>query len=175
MHALHTGDPLDPATALGPLASTDQWTRVNGFVRDALASGAQVLGAYDANAAAACHFRPVVIDRVGADATIAQEEVFGPVATLHAFDTPEEALAMANGTRYGLSASVWVEDDALANRLACGLRAGMVTMMGAAQAAPAMARGASIEPVGLSGFGAEGGRAGLLAYTRARHVSRLRA
>jgi hypothetical protein len=49
----------------------------------------------------------------------------------------------------------------------------MVTLMAAPQAAPAMARGVSIEPVGLSGFGAEGGRAGLLAYTRARHVSRL--
>jgi acyl-CoA reductase-like NAD-dependent aldehyde dehydrogenase len=175
MHALHTADPLEPATALGPLASRAQWGKVNGFVRDALAGGARALGSYDADAALACHFRPLVIDGVGPTAGIVQEEVFGPVATLQAFDTPDEAIALANSTRFGLSASVWVDDDALADRLARGLRAGMVTMMGAAQAAPSMARGASVEPVGLSGFGAEGGRAGLLAYTRVRHVGRLRA
>jgi acyl-CoA reductase-like NAD-dependent aldehyde dehydrogenase len=174
MHAVHTGDPLDPATSLGPLASAAQWTKVHGFVRDALAGGARPLGAYDPASASACHFRPLVVDGVDARAAIVQEEVFGPVATLQSFDTPQEAVAFANATSYGLSASVWVDDDALADRLARGLRAGMVTMMGAARAAPAMARGASIEPVGLSGFGAEGGRAGLLAYTRVRHVSRLR-
>jgi acyl-CoA reductase-like NAD-dependent aldehyde dehydrogenase len=174
MHALHTADPLEPDTALGPLASRAQWNKVNGFVRDALAGGARALGAYDAAAAVACHFRPLVIDGVGPTAGIVQEEVFGPVATLQAFDSLDEAVALANDTRYGLSASVWVDDDTLADRLARGLRAGMVTMMGAAQAAPSMARGASVEPVGLSGFGAEGGRAGLLAYTRVRHVSRLR-
>lgn len=173
MHALHTGDPLEASTTLGPLASAAQWTKVNGFVREALSGGARALGAYDAAAAAACHFRPLVVDGVGPDAAIVQEEVFGPVATLQAFDTLEQALALANGTRYGLAASAWVEDEAVVERLARGLRAGMVTLMAAPQAAPAMARGVSIEPVGLSGFGAEGGRAGLLAYTRARHVSRL--
>lgn len=175
MHALRTGDPLDTVTALGPLASAAQWARVNGFVHDALAGGARALGAYDARSAAACHFRPLVIDGVGADAAIVQEEVFGPVATLQAFDTPDEALALANATRYGLSASVWVGDEALADRFARGLRAGMVTLMAAPQAAPAMAHGVSIEPVGLSGFGAEGGSAGLRSYTRVRHVARLRA
>jgi len=173
MHALHTGDPLEASTTLGPLASAAQWTKVNGFVREALSGGARALGAYDAAAAAACHIRPLVVDGVGPDAAIVQEEVFGPVATLQAFDTLEQALALANGTRYGLAASAWVEDEAVVERLARGLRAGMVTLMAAPQAAPAMARGVSIEPVGLSGFGAEGGRAGLLAYTRARHVSRL--
>jgi acyl-CoA reductase-like NAD-dependent aldehyde dehydrogenase len=173
MQALHTADPLAPATALGPLASRAQWSRVNGFVRDALGAGARALGAYDAHTATACHFRPLVIDGVGADAAIVQEEVFGPVATLQAFDTPDEAIALANGTRYGLSATAWVADEALADRLARSLRAGMVTTMAAARAAPSMARGASVEPVGQSGFGVEGGRAGLLAYTRARHVSRL--
>ena len=174
MHALRTGDPLDPATTLGPLASAAQWARVNSFVHDALAGGARALGAYDPAAVAACHFRPLVVDGVGADASIVQEEVFGPVATLQAFDTPDEALALANATRYGLSANVWVADDALADRFARGLRAGMVTLLAAPQATPAMARGVSIEPVGLSGFGAEGGGAGLRAYTRARHISRLR-
>jgi len=174
MHALCTGSPLDPMTALGPLASAAQWAKVNGFVRDALAGGARALGPYDAATAKACHFRPLVVEDVSADAPIVQEEVFGPVATLQAFDTPEEALALANATRYGLSASVWVADDALADRFARGLRAGTVTLMATPLAAPAMARGASVEPVGLSGFGVEGGRAGLLAYTRMRHVARLR-
>ena len=128
----------------------------------------------DAATAKACHFRPLVVEDVSADAPIVQEEVFGPVATLQAFDTPEEALALANATRYGLSASLWVADDALADRFARGLRAGTVTLMATPLAAPAMARGTSVEPVGLSGFGVEGGRAGLLAYTRMRHVARLR-
>jgi acyl-CoA reductase-like NAD-dependent aldehyde dehydrogenase len=174
MHALRTGDPLDPTTQLGPLASAAQWAKVNTFVRDALVGGGGALGAYDAATAKACHFRPLVIEGVGAESPIVQEEVFGPVATLQSFGTPEEALALANTTRYGLSASVWVADDTLADRFARGLRAGTVVLMATPQAAPAMARGASSEPVGLSGFGAEGGRAGLLAYTRMRHVARLR-
>lgn len=174
MHALRTGDPLDPVTQLGPLAGAAQWAKVNGFVHDALAGGARALGAYDADTAVACHFRPLVIEGVGAESPIVQEEVFGPVATLQAFDTTDEALALANATRYGLSASVWVADDKVAERFARGLRAGTVTLMAAPQAAPAMARGASMEPVGLSGFGVEGGWAGLLAYTRMRHVAWLR-
>mgnify|MGYP006272605115 CR=1 FL=1 len=173
VHALHTADPLDPATALGPLASRNQWARVNGFVRDALAAGASALGAYRGIDANDCHFRPLVIQGASAGDTIVQEEVFGPVATLQAFDTPDEAIALANSTRYGLSATAWVADEALADRLARGLRAGVVTMMAAAQAAPSMVRGFTVEPVGMSGFGAEGGRAGLLAYTRVRHVARL--
>ena len=74
----------------------------------------------------------------------------------------------------GSLCGVWVADDAMADRFARGLRAGTVALMATPLAAPAMARGASVEPVGLSGFGVEGGRAGLLAYTRMRHVARLR-
>jgi acyl-CoA reductase-like NAD-dependent aldehyde dehydrogenase/DNA-binding CsgD family transcriptional regulator len=173
MLALHTGDPLDPATALGPLAGRAQWRKVRGHVRDALAGGARSLGAFNDDEAGACHFRPLVIGQVDVRSAIVQEEVFGPVATLEAFDTPEEAVALANATDYGLAATAWVEDDALAGRLAHALRAGIVTLMHTADPAPAGARGVSVEPVGLSGFGPEGGRAGLLAYTRVGRRLRL--
>jgi acyl-CoA reductase-like NAD-dependent aldehyde dehydrogenase len=99
-----------------------------------------------------------------------QEEVFGPVAGMIAFDDPEQALRLANDCRYGLSATLWTRDLRLANRLARQVRGGLITVNAVAAPGQSFVTGTSIEPTLASGFGVEGGTAGLLAYTRAKSV-----
>jgi acyl-CoA reductase-like NAD-dependent aldehyde dehydrogenase len=164
-----SGHPLDPATTLGPLGSRVHTQRVRGVIQDALASGAQPLGVW-ADDAEAGHLRPIVLDAVQADSAVVQQEVFGPVATLQTFANADEAIALANGTPYGLSATAWTADPALGERLARGLRAGLLIVNGSAQPDASTVAGVTVEPVGQSGFGAEGGRWGLQSFTRARHV-----
>jgi acyl-CoA reductase-like NAD-dependent aldehyde dehydrogenase len=164
-----SGHPLDPATRLGPLGSRNHAQRVQRMVLEALASGAKPVGAWT-DGAAPGHVRPVVLDAVRADDAIVQQEVFGPVATLQTFANVDEAIALANSTPYGLSATAWTADPALRERLAHELRAGLLMVNGSAEPDASAVAGATVEPVGQSGFGAEGGRWGLQSFTRARHV-----
>jgi acyl-CoA reductase-like NAD-dependent aldehyde dehydrogenase len=99
-----------------------------------------------------------------------QEEIFGPVAGIVPFDDEAEAVRLANDTRYGLQATVWTRDTAQAQRLALRLQAGTVVVNAKAAPAPSDITGLGAEPVKMSGFGPEGGVAGLLAYTRLRSV-----
>lgn len=162
------GHPLDPATTLGPLASRHHVEHVQRLIDRAQAAGltfhASPAGGGPGLPA------PLVFADVPADAELAQEEVFGPVAAASGFDTDDEAIALANSTRYGLVATVWCSDPARGLALGRRIRAGAVTVNTRTRHAPARVLGASLEPVGESGFGAEGGAAGLLAYTRARHL-----
>jgi acyl-CoA reductase-like NAD-dependent aldehyde dehydrogenase len=109
----------------------------------------------------------------GADATspLMQDEIFGPVAGVLSFADEPELLAMANGSRYGLSATLWTRDVARAHRLVRQLHAGHAVVNAVAKPRPGFAMLAGGEPVGLSGYGVEGGVGGLLAYTRQRSVT----
>lgn len=162
------GDVLDPATTLGPLASRGQYERVQRFIERASESGLRSFVCPSAGGPGLP--TPVVFDDVPAHAEIAQEEVFGPVAAATTFSSDEEAVALANGTRYGLVGTVWCSDPVRAMGVARRIRAGAVTVNTRSRHGPAHVLGASIEPAGESGFGAEGGRDGLLAFTRARHL-----
>ncbi len=162
------GHPLDPATTLGPLASAAQCARVQRFIDRAEAAG---LAAHRSPCGGGAGMpAPVVFADVPPDAEIAQEEVFGPVAAATPFDSDDEAVRLANGTRYGLVATVWCSDPARGLAVARRIRAGAVTVNARTGHAPARTVDASLEPFGESGFGAEGGLAGLWAYTRARHL-----
>lgn len=167
------GAPLDPATELGPLGSREHARRVHGAVLDAVAAGAVPLGGW-ADDAPPGYLHPVLLEAVRPDSAIVQQEVFGPVATLQTFANADEAIALANGTPYGLSATAWTADEALASRLAHELRAGLVVLNASVEPDATAAAGVAVEPVGHSGFGAEGGRFGLQAFTRVRHVRRSR-
>ena len=107
-------------------------------------------------------FPPTLICDVGPADTVVQEEIFGPVLTMLSFRTPAEAVALANNTRYGLSASVWSENLNLALGVAPQIRAGVVWVNGANMFDAAAGFGGMRE----SGYGREGGREGMLAYLR---------
>ncbi|TKI20922.1 aldehyde dehydrogenase family protein, partial [Bacillus pumilus] len=127
--AFVVGDPRDEATRLGPLASAAQLTRVREYIERGIAEGAELVtgGAHMPDGLTQGYFvRPTVFGRVHPKATIAQEEIFGPVLAAQRFEDEQEALALANGTRYGLVAGLWTRDGARQLRLARRLRAGQV-------------------------------------------------
>ena len=122
--ALTVGAPDDQRTDVGPLASKEHFTKVAGFFSD-LPDGATVhCGGVASDGSWVV--KPTVITGADADARICREEVFGPVVTIQPFDTEEEAVAMANGTKYGLNAMLFNENLRRAHRVAANLRAGTV-------------------------------------------------
>jgi len=153
------GDPMAPDTRVGPLASAAQRDRVAGYIRRGEAEGAGVAagGAEPPpGLESGCYVRPTVFADVTPDMTIAREEIFGPVLCMLAYRTPEEAVAIANGTPYGLAAAVWSADQEHAVRVARQLRAGQVEINGGAFNVAAPFGG-----FGQSGYGRELGVHGL--------------
>lgn len=99
---LRVGDPRDEGTEVGPLIHPRQLQRVQGFVERALGEGARLLWGGRGHAAGALYYEPTLLDQVQQNFEIVQNEVFGPVLTLQTFSRDEEAIALANGTDYGL-------------------------------------------------------------------------
>jgi len=167
----HTlGDPLDHATQMGPLVSADQRERVRGHIRRALAQGARVVtgGAEPPAGVERGYFvAPTVLSDVSSDMAIAQEEVFGPVLSIIAHDGEEDAIRIANDTRYGLSGAVWAGDEARAMRVAARLRTGQVDVNGGAFNPCAPFGG-----VGCSGHGRELGAHGLGEFVYLKSIQR---
>ena len=112
------GDPRDPATRVGPLIHPDHFARVQGFVDRARASGARLLWGGERAAAGALYFQPTMFAGAGPDDEINQQEVFGPVLTWQTFVDDAEAIAIANGTRYGLAGTLFCGNEARAMRIA---------------------------------------------------------
>jgi aldehyde dehydrogenase (NAD+) len=154
-----TGDPLAEGTRLGPLVSAAQRDRVRGFIEQGLTEGARmVVGGPQAPAGLDHGYfvQPTVFADVRPDMTIAQEEIFGPVLSVLGYATEDEAVQIANGTRYGLAASVWSADQDHAVSVARKLRAGQVEVNGGAFNVSAPFGG-----FGQSGYGRELGVPGL--------------
>ena len=154
-----TGDPLAEGTRLGPLVSAAQRDRVRGFIEQGLTEGARmVVGGPQAPAGLDHGYfvQPTVFADVRPDMTIAQEEIFGPVLSVLSYSSEDEAVQIANGTRYGLAASVWSADQDHAVSVARKLRAGQVEVNGGAFNVAAPFGG-----FGQSGYGRELGVAGL--------------
>jgi acyl-CoA reductase-like NAD-dependent aldehyde dehydrogenase len=124
------GDPLDPATEMGAQVSRRQLDTILGYVRSGRDEGARLVagGERDVEGAKArgSFLRPTVFADVKPAMRIAQEEIFGPVLSCLRFEDEAEALAIANGTRYGLAAGIWTADVARAHALARRVRAGVV-------------------------------------------------
>jgi len=125
--ALRQGDPRDEATDIGPNIHPDHLARVDGYVRRALAAGATaVIGGGPNTDLDGLYYRPTLLTGLDPDAEALTEEIFGPVLTLQTFDSEDEAVALANGTRYGLAAIVVTGDPDRAARVSGRLVAGTV-------------------------------------------------
>jgi acyl-CoA reductase-like NAD-dependent aldehyde dehydrogenase len=123
--ALVVGDPADDETDVGPLIAASERDRILEWIGEATSRGARVLtgGTLDGEL-----LRPTVLADAPADAKVSCEEVFGPLCTVTAFDSLEEAVSLANGTRYGLQAGVFTSDVKAALRAASALEFGGVTV-----------------------------------------------
>jgi acyl-CoA reductase-like NAD-dependent aldehyde dehydrogenase len=128
--ALVVGDPLEPQTDIGPLVDGRQRDRVLAYLETGINEGAELLYRGEAPHAAELSegffVPPAVLGGVTAGMTVAQEEIFGPVASLMRFDTDDEAVQIANGTDYGLTAAICTRDEPRASALARRLEVGMV-------------------------------------------------
>jgi aldehyde dehydrogenase (NAD+) len=127
------GDPLAGETRLGPVVSAEQRERVRGYIRKGVDEGAELLtGGADAppGLSRGYYVKPTVFGRVTPSMTIAQEEIFGPVLSIIAYQDEEDAVRIANGTIYGLAAAVWSADEHRAKAVARRLRAGQVDING---------------------------------------------
>ena len=132
--AYRLGDPLSPETTLGPLASKQQQDRVREFIEKGAAEGAELLtggAALPANVPPGGYYvAPTVFGRVAWDATIAQEEIFGPVLSIITYQDEDDAVRIANSTAYGLAGGVWAATDERAEAVARRLRTGQVDING---------------------------------------------
>ncbi|MGR7994597.1 aldehyde dehydrogenase [Xanthobacter sp. ZOL 2024] len=168
--AIRIGDPQDPATQMGPLVSARQRDLTEHYVRIGLEEGATLAtgGARPEGPAFDCGFfyRPTIFTDVTNTMRIAQEEIFGPVVCVLPFETEEEAVALANGTEFGLAMSVWTRDLARAHRVTHRLEAGIVWINDHHRIDPASPWGG----FKMSGIGRENGRVAYEEYTQIQNV-----
>jgi acyl-CoA reductase-like NAD-dependent aldehyde dehydrogenase len=161
------GRPSDPGTVIGPLVSEAQLARVEAFVERARAQGGRIVaGGERLQLDGGFYYKPTVIVGLPNEAEAVQEELFGPVLTVQPFDTEEEAIALANSTRYGLAAGIQTTSIARAHRVAAKLEAGIVWVNGWGLLDPSVPFGG----VKSSGSGRENGPEALLSYTRTKSV-----
>jgi len=124
-----TGDPLDPANRLGAMVSREQYEGVLRYIERGKAEGAElVLGGHAIEADGGFFIEPTIFDNVRPEMTIAREEIFGPVLSVMVIASVDEAIRVANDTKYGLAASVFTSNVKRAHRVARAIRAGTVTV-----------------------------------------------
>ena len=169
---LRIGDPQDPSTEVGALVSEAHLRKVEGYVELAKEEGGDILvggkrpGNLPERVRDGYFLEPTVIAGLDCQRRVMQEEIFGPVVTVTPFDTPEEAIAYANSTRYGLSASVWTRDLQKAHRVAAAVESGTVWVN------TWLLRDLRVPFGGMkeSGVGREGGFDSLEFFTEAKNV-----
>jgi aldehyde dehydrogenase (NAD+) len=167
--ALPVGDPLDPATLVGPVVSEAAMERILGVMEQAEADGAELLvggSRLGGELAAGWFVAPTVFGEVDHDSDLARNEVFGPVLAVLRFHTEEEVLAKANDSDFGLSAYLQTRDVERIDRFVRRLVAGTVAVNGMGRSTPAAPFGGTKS----SGFGREGGRAGIEEMVRQKTV-----
>ena len=164
------GDPHDPAMIMGPLISEAQLEKVEACVAEAVAAGARVVtgGKRPEHLAGGYYYEPTLLVDVDPDAAVAQDEVFGPVLVVLPYDDEDDAVAIANNSIFGLSASVFGVDVERATALARRLRTGTVSINGGSWYAPDAPFGGYKQ----SGIGREMGTPGLEEYLEVKTLAR---
>lgn len=160
LSTLRLGDPLDKNTDIGAINSAEQLARITSLVEQGEAEGAERWSPACELPASGYWFAPTLFTNVTQAHTVARDEIFGPVLSVLTFRTPDEAVAKANNTQYGLSAGIWTEKGSRILAVASKLRAGVIWANTFNKFDPTSPFGGYKE----SGYGREGGRHGLEAY-----------
>ena len=170
IESVAVGDPFDPSVLMGPVVSERSCTRILGVIQRAIDEGAGTLltggRRLDGALADGYFVAPTVFGDVDHDSSLAREEIFGPVLSVLRFHDEDEVVTKANDSDFGLSAYVHTRDSSRAQRVARRLEVGTVIVNGF----PGMAPGAPFGGVKQSGFGREGGRAGIEEFVRRKNI-----
>lgn len=167
MEGLAVGSGTDPATECGPMITAKAVDKIDRLVEDAVSRGAKILCGGNKPSGNGFFYPPTVLTDVPADAEMAHEEIFGPVAPLTRFETEDEVVARANDTEYGLAAYIFTGDVGRGMRVARRIEAGMIAINRGLVSDPAAPFGG----VKQSGLGREGGSHGVLEFTEPKYVA----
>jgi acyl-CoA reductase-like NAD-dependent aldehyde dehydrogenase len=163
---LKVGDPLSDDTDLGPVVNAKSLENMEGIVDRTIKSGAELLTGGERANSNGYFFRPTIFKNVLPEMEIAQEEVFGPIAPIIIADNEEEAMRIANDSRFGLGASIWTQDLDRAERLSEMIESGIVTVNSMVVSDPRVPFGG----IKNSGFGRELSRYGMLEFVNIKSV-----
>jgi succinate-semialdehyde dehydrogenase/glutarate-semialdehyde dehydrogenase len=166
MAELRVGDPLDLSTQVGPLATRRIRDEVHGQVEVTLAAGGRLLLGGEIPRGPGKCYPPTVIADVPADAPAARDEIFGPVAALFPVRDADEAIRLANATRFGLGSAAWTNDAEERAAFVAGIQAGQVFINGMVASDPRLPFGGIKE----SGYGRELGVFGLREFVNIKSV-----
>ncbi len=166
VEALKLGDPMDDATQIGPMARRDLRDALHRQVADSLAQGAVAVTGCEPDEREGFFYRPSILDRVTPKACAYHEELFGPVAIVIRAADEQDALRIANETRFGLGSSIWSRDTARAEQLAAHIQAGCTFINGMVKSDPRLPFGG----VKASGFGRELSWQGMLEFVNTKTV-----
>ena len=166
---LKAGDPMDYETDISAITTMEQKEKIEKLISKTVDSGGKIFYSRDISESVpenGTYFPPTLISGLKPGSEISDEEIFGPVLTIYSFKTEEEAVKLANSTRYGLAAGVWTSDMERARRISARIEAGTVWINEYHLLSAAAPRGG----FKMSGLGRELGLEGILEYTQTRHI-----
>ena len=163
---LKVGDPLSDDTDIGPLVNASGLKKIDSQVKESVKKGAEVVTGGEQIGKKGYFYKPTVLKNVNPKMSIAQEEVFGPVAPIIIADDEVEAIELANDSEYGLGASIWTQDLDKAERLSSSVESGIVSVNNVVASDPRVPFGG----VKKSGFGRELSRYGMLEFVNIKSV-----
>jgi succinate-semialdehyde dehydrogenase/glutarate-semialdehyde dehydrogenase len=166
VEALKLGNPMDDATQVGPMARLDLRDALHRQVTQSIAQGAVALTGCEPDAREGFFYCPSILDRVTANTCAYHEELFGPVAIVIRAVDEQDALRIANETRFGLGSSIWSKDTVRAEQLAAHIQAGCTFINGMVKSDPRLPFGG----IKASGFGRELSRQGMLEFVNTKTV-----
>jgi acyl-CoA reductase-like NAD-dependent aldehyde dehydrogenase len=169
LNAMKAGNPLDMETEISAITTQDQLKKITELVHEGSSQGAAVIFQRDIADQVpdkGLFFPPTILGNVDQSMTVAREEIFGPVLTVTEFGSTDEAIRMANSSRYGLASGLWTRDMEAAKQIGSQIEAGTVWINDYHLLSAAAPRGGFKK----SGIGRELGLEGILEYTQTRHL-----